>query len=62
MSEIMRDPHHTIIDGKECAAFDDDHSLSDIVRWLMQNRPDAEEMHYLLGVALAPPTDGCGGA
>lgn len=31
---------------------DEDHSLSDIVRWILQNRVDAEEVYRMLGEAL----------
>lgn len=33
--------------------FGEDHTLSDIVRWIMSNRSDAEEIHRMLGEALA---------
>ena len=34
------------------ACFHDDHTLADIVRWIMQNRSEAEEVHRMLGEEL----------
>jgi len=58
MSEVKRDPIISTDDtGNELATFDADHSLSDIARWICRNRPDAEELHRILGDMLAG-TDG----
>lgn len=53
MSEVCTPPlilRHT--DGSEMCAFGDDHSLSDIARWIMQNRVEAEDLHTILGQML----------
>lgn len=52
MSEIKRYPHELTIGGKECVAFDEDHSLADIARWAMQNPHDGEELHRILSEML----------
>lgn len=52
MSEIMTPPTKIVVGEVEYEAFRDGHSLADIVRWLMGNRSDAEEVHMLLGEAL----------
>lgn len=53
MNEIMT-PVYTFQDdqGDECFIVTGDHTWSDLVRYLMRNRPGAEEVHCLLGEAL----------
>lgn len=50
MSEVKRDPIISLdVNGDEIAAFDANHSLADIARWLLRNRAEAEELHLILG-------------
>lgn len=50
MSEVKRDPIISLdANGDEIAAFDVNHSLADIARWLLRNRGEAEELHLILG-------------
>lgn len=56
MAEIKTPPIYGVDeDGSDVVCFSDDHFLSDIVRWLMQNRSEAEEVHMLLGEELEKP-------
>lgn len=55
MSEMKREPHLVVIDGVECEAFDADHSLADIARWIARNETEAEEMVALLQGILRGP-------
>lgn len=52
MTEICKSPLVLTIGGVEYEAFSEHHSLSDVVRWLMQNRCDAEEVYRMLAEAL----------
>ena len=53
MSEVMREPFFgTDKDGIHLTIFDENHSLADICRWIMQNRSEAEEVHLMLGQML----------
>jgi hypothetical protein len=50
MAEIQTPPTITYDDqGDEVITFTSSHTLSDIVRWLMTNPVDAEEVHGMLG-------------
>lgn len=55
MSEMKREPHLVVIDGVECEAFDADHSLADIARWIARNETEAEEILALLQRILRGP-------
>ena len=45
MAEIKREPVRIILGETEYAAFDEDHTWSDVVRWALSNsRSDAEEL------------------
>ena len=55
MSEVKREPHFVVIDGVECEAFDADHSLADIARWIARNEAEAEEMVTLLQEMMRGP-------
>lgn len=53
MPEVKRDPVTVLVDkgfeGKiKYVCFDDEMSLSDIARWLLNNKSEAEEMLWLL--------------
>lgn len=52
MAEICTKPLNITIGDVEYAAFSEHHSLADIVRWLMENPVDAEEVHRMLSEAL----------
>lgn len=53
MSEIRRDPIIVIVPGmKAIEGFDEDHSLFDIVRWLMRNTSEAEDVRDMLSQEL----------
>ena len=52
MAEIKTAPVAITIDDTEYAAFDEDHTLGDIARWVMENRADGEELHRILGEML----------
>lgn len=52
MGEIMRTPITVQLRDNAITIFDEDHTLSDIVRWLMSNKVDAEEVHRMLGEQL----------
>lgn len=49
MAEIKREPVRIIVGDTEYEAFDENHSLSDIARWILKNEVDAEELIRLLG-------------
>lgn len=56
--EIKRPPVKITVGGVEYDAFDEDHSHSDIARWALgMGRPDAEELHLILGMMLKETTD-----
>ena len=38
--------------GDDVVCFNADHSLGDIVRWIMQNRGEAEDIYQMLGLEL----------
>lgn len=44
--------------GETLTVFDGEHTLGDIVRWIMESRVDAEEVYAMLGEALAKPDSG----
>lgn len=46
MSEIKREPIKIVVDGAEMAAFDEHHTLADIVRYAIA-QSDREEIVYL---------------
>ena len=48
MAEIKRDPVRIVVGEVEYAAFDEDHTLADIARWIASNPYEAEEMVGLL--------------
>jgi len=52
MAEICTKPLVITIGDVEYEAFSESHSLSDIVRWLMQNEVDAREVYRMLGEVL----------
>lgn len=52
MSEICRKPREFDTDEGFFEGFDENHTLSDIARWIMQNRTDGEELHRILGEML----------
>ena len=52
MAEIKRKPILMEVEGGFIEGFDEGHTLADIARWLLKNRVDAEELHYLLGEML----------
>jgi DNA-directed RNA polymerase subunit L len=53
MPEIKRKPMKlTKEDGEVLTVFDEHHTLGDIVRWIMENRSDAEDVYCLLKEAL----------
>lgn len=54
MSEIKREPYLVEIDGVDCEAFDADHSLADIARWIIDGG-GGEEMIDLLQQMLRGP-------
>lgn len=66
MSEIKREPILTIDeDGCESFTFDEDHTWSDVARWVMRNRVDGLELYNILEEMLcihtepvAEPTEG----
>lgn len=49
MAEIKREPVRLVVDGVEYDAFDENHSLADIARWVRRNPVDTEELVRLLG-------------
>jgi hypothetical protein len=49
MPEVKTAP--VLMKGMTC--FHKDHTLADIVRWIMGNRSEAEEIHRMLGEELA---------
>ncbi len=53
MAEICIPPVTVRLDGEDHDAFGPHHSLADIVRWLMRNRSEAEEVRDMLTEALA---------
>jgi len=58
MSEIKRQP--IVIydaDGEKMEAFDANHTLADIARWVCENEADAEELVRIISEMLAK-TDG----
>ena len=56
MAEIQTPPIEGVDEeGNQIVCFTEDHTLSDIVRWLMGNRSDAEEVHRMLGEELEKP-------
>ena len=58
MSEIKRAPITTYDDdGEKLEAFDANHTLSDIARWICENPTDAEELVRIISEMLAK-TDG----
>lgn len=57
MGEIKRPPVKIIQGGIEYAAFDEDHTLADIARWIEENQADAEELVCLLTEATLPSRD-----
>ena len=47
MSEVRRKPIETEDDdGLTYISFDDDHTIRDIIRYLLSTGADAEELHY----------------
>lgn len=48
MAEIKREPLRIVVGEEEYAAFDADHTLSDIARWLVEQGADADEMAFLM--------------
>ena len=49
MGEVKRKPLKlTLGNGDKLTVFDEDHTLGDIIRWLCENKTDAEELLYLL--------------
>ena len=52
MVEICTKPLNITIGDVEYEAFSEHHSFADIVRWLMENPVDAEEVHRMLSEAL----------
>lgn len=57
MAEIKQPPTRIIIDGTIYDAFGVHHTLSDIARWLMSNRVDAEEVYQMLHKGLGKDKD-----
>ena len=49
MSEIKRPPVRIVVGDVEYDAFDENHSLADIARWIRCNEVDHEEIVRLLG-------------
>lgn len=61
MAEIKTPPIFTSdVDGDEIVSFTAAHTLSDIVRWIMSNRVDAEEIYEMLGNHLGEHQEGDG--
>jgi DNA-directed RNA polymerase subunit L len=53
MPEIKRKPMKlTKENGVVLTVFSEHHTLGDIVRWIMENRSEAEDVYYLLKEAL----------
>lgn len=53
MPEIKRKPMKlTKENGAVLTVFSEHHTLGDIVRWIMENRSDAEDVYCLLKEAL----------
>lgn len=52
MPEIKREPVPIIVSDTAYEAFDDDHTLADIARWIGRNKVDAEEVARILGEML----------
>lgn len=46
MSEIKREPIKIVINGEDLAAFDENHTLADIIRYAI-SQCDREEIIYL---------------
>lgn len=53
MSEITREPVKITIGEEEYEAFDEQHTLGDIARWISKNPVDAEELARLIDEQLA---------
>lgn len=54
MGEIMRRPLIlTKEDGERLTVFDENHTLGDIIRWLCENRSNAEDLLSLLTIQLS---------
>lgn len=53
MSEIKRDPIYGVNEsGDDTVTFDEQHTLSDIARWICLNPDEAAEVQYLIGQCL----------
>jgi hypothetical protein len=52
MAEICTDPVRIVIDGVEHDAFHAQHTLADIVRWLLRSPSDADEVAGMVRQAL----------
>lgn len=48
MSEIMTPPTKIVVGEVEYEAFHEGHTFADIVRWIMKNQVDAEELLTIL--------------
>ena len=58
MAEIKREPIKIIVGDAEYAAFDENHTWSDVARWVLSHgRSDAEELQTLLDMILAETVD-----
>ena len=56
MPEIKTDPITCVDDeGNDVVCFNSEHTLADIVRWIMINRCEAEEIFRILGSELEKP-------
>ena len=54
MGEVMRRPLIlTKEDGERLTVFDENHTLGDIIRWLCENRSNAEDLLSLLTIQLS---------
>jgi hypothetical protein len=52
MTEVCREPHLLIHNGEQVFAFDNDHSIADIARWIMKVPADGEELRDTLNALL----------
>lgn len=56
MAEVRTDPVIGVDEnGDDVVCFNDSHFLADVVRWIMQNRSEAEEVFSMLGLELEKP-------
>lgn len=54
MGEVMRRPLKlTLGNGDKLTVFDEDHTLGDIIRWLCENKTDAEDLLSMLTLQLS---------